>query len=277
MVCDLTGCDIANASLLDEATAAAEAMTMLKRLHGGEENFFVDSECFPQTISVVKTRAAAMGIEVAVGKPSEAPEECFGVLYQYPGTSGEVPNLTELIADHHNAGRLVAVAADLLSLCILKSWRNGCGRSDRERSTFWRSIRLWRPHAAYIATKHENRRTIPGRIVGVSLDSHGNSALRLALQTREQHIRREKATSNICTAQVLLAVIAGAYAVYHGPDGLRSIANNVHAMANKLAANLRSNNFDIQKLLGLTLLLLRLPVKPKLYVIGLNNPELIYD
>ncbi len=248
MVCDLTGCDIANASLLDEATAAAEAMTMLKRLHGGVENlFFVDSECFPQTISVVKTRAAAMGIEVAVGKPSEAPEECFGVLYQYPGTSGEVPNLTELIADHHNAGRLVAVAADLLSLCILKSpGEMGADVVIGSAQRFGVPLGFGGPHAAYIATKHENRRTIPGRIVGVSLDSHGNSALRLALQTREQHIRREKATSNICTAQVLLAVIAGAYAVYHGPDGLRSIANNVHTMANKLAANLRSNNFDIQ-------------------------------
>ena len=155
MVCDLTGCDIANASLLDEATAAAEAMTMLKRLHGGEEKLiFVDSECFPQTISVVKTRAAAMGIEVAVGKPSEAPEECFGVLYQYPGTSGEVPNLTELITDHHNAGRLVAVAADLLSLCILKSREMGADVWIGSAQRFGVPLGFGGPHAAYIAAKH---------------------------------------------------------------------------------------------------------------------------
>ena len=247
MVCDLTGCDIANASLLDEATAAAEAMTMLKRLHRGDENlFFVDSDCFPQTISVVKTRAAAMGIDVAVGNPDEAPAECFGVLYQYPGTSGEVPNLSDSILGHHDAGRLVAVAADLLSLCLLKApGELGADVVIGSAQRFGVPLGFGGPHAAYIATKHENRRTIPGRIVGVSLDSHGNSALRLALQTREQHIRREKATSNICTAQVLLAVIAGAYAVYHGPDGLRSIANNVHTLASKLAGNLRDNNFEI--------------------------------
>ena len=247
MVCDLTGCDIANASLLDEATAAAEAMTMLKRLHRGTENlFFVDSDCFPQTISVVKTRAAAMGIDVAVGNPDEAPAECFGVLYQYPGTSGEVPNLSDSILGHHDAGRLVAVAADLLSLCLLKApGELGADVVIGSAQRFGVPLGFGGPHAAYIATKHENRRTIPGRIVGVSLDSHGNSALRLALQTREQHIRREKATSNICTAQVLLAVIAGAYAVYHGPDGLRSIANNVHSLASKLAGNLRDNDFQI--------------------------------
>ena len=219
MVCDLTGCDIANASLLDEATAAAEAMTMLKRLHRGTENlFFVDSECFPQTISVVKTRAAAMGIEIAVGNPDEAHAECFGVLYQYPGTSGEVPDLSDSIVRHHDAGRLVAVAADLLSLCLLKApGEIGADVVIGSAQRFGVPLGFGGPHAAYIATKHANKRTIPGRIVGVSLDSHGNSALRLALQTREQHIRREKATSNICTAQVLLAVIAGAYAVYHGP------------------------------------------------------------
>ena len=250
MVCDLTGCDIANSSLLDEATAAAEAMTMLKRLHGGSENvFFVDSECFPQTISVVQTRAAAMGIQVEVGDPDKAPDKCFGVLYQYPGASGHVPNLSQPIVDHHEAGRLVAVAADLLSLCILTSpGELGADVVIGSAQRFGVPLGFGGPHAAYIATKHENRRTIPGRIVGVSLDSHGNNALRLALQTREQHIRREKATSNICTAQVLLAVIAGAYAVYHGPNGLRSIATNVHNLTSKLVANLRSNRFDVPNL-----------------------------
>ncbi|MED5229624.1 MAG: aminomethyl-transferring glycine dehydrogenase [Actinomycetota bacterium] len=250
MVCDLTGCDIANASLLDEATAAAEAMTMLKRLHGGPENvFFVDSDCFPQTISVVQTRAAAMGIQVEIGDPDKAHGSCFGVLYQYPGASGNVADLSQPIVGHHEAGRLVAVAADLLSLCVLVApGELGADVVIGSAQRFGVPLGFGGPHAAYIATKHENRRTIPGRIVGVSVDAHGNNALRLALQTREQHIRREKATSNICTAQVLLAVIAGAYAVYHGPNGLRSIATNVHDLTSKLVANLRSNGFDVPNL-----------------------------
>ena len=228
MISDLTGCDIANSSLLDEATAAAEAMTMLKRLHRGDENlFFVDADCFPQTIAVVQTRAKAMGIDIAVGDPDSAPSNSFAVLYQYPGASGQIPNLAESIESHHAQGRLVAVAADLLSLCLLMPpGELGADVVVGSAQRFGVPLGFGGPHAAYIATKHENRRTIPGRIVGVSIDSHGNDALRLALQTREQHIRREKATSNICTAQVLLAVIAGAYAVYHGPDGLRSIAES---------------------------------------------------
>ena len=247
MVSDLTGCDIANASLLDEATAAAEAMTMLKRLHKGSENtFFLDSDCFPQTIAVVKTRAEAMGINIATGDPTTVSDDCFGVLYQYPGASGEVRPLTESIDSHHASGRLVAVAADLLSLCLLTPPGNsGADVVVGSAQRFGVPLGFGGPHAAYIATKHEYRRSMPGRIVGVSVDSHGNNALRLALQTREQHIRRERATSNICTAQVLLAIIAGAYAVYHGPDGLRNIAKNVHSLTNKLVANLRASGFEV--------------------------------
>ena len=247
MVSDLTGCDIANASLLDEATAAAEAMTMLKRLHKGTENLFlIDKDCFPQTISVVKTRADAMGIDIDVGDPTRAPENCFGVLYQYPGASGEVRNLSDSISDHHHSGRLVAVAADLLSLCLLSPpGELGADVVIGSAQRLGVPLGFGGPHAAYIATKHEYRRSLPGRIVGVSVDNHGNKALRLALQTREQHIRRERATSNICTAQVLLAVIAGAYAVYHGPEGLRKIAERVHSLTTRLVANLRKNSFKV--------------------------------
>ncbi|MDG1846714.1 MAG: aminomethyl-transferring glycine dehydrogenase [Acidimicrobiales bacterium] len=247
MISDLTGCDIANASLLDEATAAAEAMTMLKRLHKGVKNTFVlDSECLPQTISVVKTRADAMGIDIKVGDPSDPGEDCFGVLYQYPGSSGEIRPLTDDVTTHHGEGRLVAVAADLLALCLLTP-PGECGADVvvGNAQRFGVPLGFGGPHAGYIATKHEYRRSLPGRIVGVSVDTHGNTALRLALQTREQHIRRERATSNICTAQVLLAVIAGSYAVYHGPEGLRNIAHKVHVLTNSLVANLRSAEFEV--------------------------------
>ena len=247
MISDITGCDIANASLLDEATAAAEAMTMLKRLHKGNENTFIlDAECLPQTISVVTTRAEAMGINIKVGDPCETGEDCFGVLYQYPGSSGEIRPLADDIAIHHGQGRLVAVAADLLALCLLTPpGEHGADVVVGSAQRFGVPLGFGGPHAGYIATKHEYRRSLPGRIVGVSVDTHGNAALRLALQTREQHIRRERATSNICTAQVLLAVIAGAYAVYHGPEGLRNIARQVHLLTNSLVANLRSAEFEV--------------------------------
>jgi len=247
MISDITGCDIANASLLDEATAAAEAMTMLKRLHKGNENTFIlDAECLPQTISVVTTRAEAMGINIKVGDPCEAGEDCFGVLYQYPGSSGEIRPLADDITIHHGEGRLVAVAADLLALCLLTPpGEHGADVVVGSAQRFGVPLGFGGPHAGYIATKHEYRRSLPGRIVGVSVDTHGNAALRLALQTREQHIRRERATSNICTAQVLLAVIAGAYAVYHGPEGLRNIARQVHLLTNSLVANLRSAEFEV--------------------------------
>lgn len=247
MISDITGCDIANASLLDEATAAAEAMTMLRRLHTGIKNIFVlDADCLPQTISVVKTRADAMGIDIKVGDPCDAGEDCFGVLYQYPGSSGEIRPLADDIAIHHDEGRLVAVAADLLSLCLLTPpGEYGADVVVGSAQRFGVPLGFGGPHAGYIATKHEYRRSLPGRIVGVSVDTHGNTALRLALQTREQHIRRERATSNICTAQVLLAVIAGAYAVYHGPEGLRNIARQVHVLTNSLVANLRSAEFEV--------------------------------
>jgi glycine dehydrogenase len=261
MVSDLTGCDIANASLLDESTAAAEAMTMIKRLHKGKKSIFVvDSDCFPQTISVVKTRAEAMGIDIHVGNPAQVSDDCFGVLYQYPGSSGEVRPLANDIATHHEEGRLVAVAADLLSLCLLTP-PGECGADVVIGSAqrFGVPLGFGGPHAGYIATKHEYRRSLPGRIVGVSIDTHGNTALRLALQTREQHIRRERATSNICTAQVLLAVIAGAYAVYHGPEGLRRIADQVHALMNLLVANLRAANFDVVNSIWFDTITVRVP------------------
>jgi len=221
--------------------------SMLKRLHKGNENTFIlDAECLPQTISVVTTRAEAMGINIKVGDPCETGEDCFGVLYQYPGSSGEIRPLADDIAIHHGQGRLVAVAADLLALCLLTPpGEHGADVVVGSAQRFGVPLGFGGPHAGYIATKHEYRRSLPGRIVGVSVDTHGNAALRLALQTREQHIRRERATSNICTAQVLLAVIAGAYAVYHGPEGLRNIARQVHLLTNSLVANLRSAEFEV--------------------------------
>ncbi|MEC7844231.1 MAG: aminomethyl-transferring glycine dehydrogenase [Actinomycetota bacterium] len=247
LVSDLTGCDIANASLLDEPTAVAEAMTMLKRVYKGDGNtFLLDKECFPQTISVVKTRADAMGMNVIVGDPDNPPENCFAVMYQSPRASGEIPDLTNAIARHKENGLLVGVAADLLSLCILTPpGELGADVVVGSAQRFGVPLGFGGPHAGYIATRHEYRRSLPGRIVGVSIDSDNNRALRLALQTREQHIRREKATSNICTAQVLLAIIAGAYGVYHGPDGLRKIAFRVHDLMNQFVATLNAVGVEV--------------------------------
>ncbi|HJM97244.1 MAG TPA: aminomethyl-transferring glycine dehydrogenase, partial [Acidimicrobiales bacterium] len=246
-VSDLTGCDIANASLLDEPTAVAEAMTMLKRVYKGDGNtFLLDSECFPQTISVVQTRAEAMGINVIVGNPDNPPENCFAVMYQSPRTSGEIPDLTTAITTHKENNLLVGVAADLLSLCLLTPpGELGADVVVGSAQRFGVPLGFGGPHAGYIATRHEYRRSLPGRIVGVSIDSHGNRALRLALQTREQHIRREKATSNICTSQVLLAIIAGAYGVYHGPEGLKNIAERTHNLMTQFATSLKSSGYKI--------------------------------
>ncbi|MCH8900253.1 MAG: aminomethyl-transferring glycine dehydrogenase [Acidobacteria bacterium] len=255
MVSDLTGMDIANASLLDESTAAAEAMAMLKRINrgpgggggdagggGGEAGmvFVVDAATHPQTIDVVNTRARPLGLEVVVTDPQgDLPEGTFGVLLQYPGTTGAVGDHTELIARLHDAGTLVAVATDLLALTLLTPpGEMGADVVVGSSQRFGVPMMFGGPHAAFMATRDEHKRELPGRMVGVSKDAEGRMALRLVLQTREQHIRREKATSNICTAQVLLANIAGMYGVYHGPEGLTEIATRVHRLTSALAAAL---------------------------------------
>ncbi|MCU1493363.1 MAG: gcvP [Acidimicrobiaceae bacterium] len=249
MVSDLTALDVANASLLDEATAAAEAMSMCHaQAKGTGGTFFVDASCHPQTIEVVETRAAARGIEVVVGDPWRDLEGTspFGVLVQYPGTTGEVRDLAPLCEAAHGAGALVVVATDLLALTILKA-PGELGADIAVGSSQRFGVPLWfgGPHAGFVSTRTALQRLMPGRIVGVSLDAEGQPALRLALQAREQHIRRERATSNICTAQALLAVVAGLYAAYHGADGLRAIAERVHRLTVVLAEGLRQGGFEI--------------------------------
>jgi glycine dehydrogenase len=249
MVSDLTGMDIANASMLDEPTAAAEAMAMLHRLNEkGGNAFFVDAECHPQTIDVVRTRAEPIGIDVVVGVvDADMPAEgVFGVLVQYPGTTGVVRDDRELVENLHAQGALVAVAVDLLAMVLLAppgEWGADVVVGSAQR--FGVPMGYGGPHAGFFATRDEYKRQVPGRLVGVSVDAAGRRALRLALQTREQHIRREKATSNICTAQVLLANIAGLYAVWHGPDGLREIATRVHRLTVALAQGLRTLGADV--------------------------------
>jgi glycine dehydrogenase len=245
MVSDLTGLPLANASLLDEATAAAEAMAMCRAIAtDGHEPcaFFVASDCHPQTIAVVRTRAAALGIEIVVGEPASAnlaAKKFCGVLLQYPTTHGEIHDYAQIASQAHAAGALVVVAADILALTLIKPpGEFGADIAVGSTQRFGVPMGFGGPHAAYMATKHEFARKMPGRLVGVSKDIHGNPALRLAIQTREQHIRREKATSNICTAQVLLAVMASMYAVYHGPRGVKKIAQRVHALTTQLAAGL---------------------------------------
>jgi glycine dehydrogenase len=244
MVIDLTALEIANASLLDEATAAAEAMTMSYGISGNEEKevFFVSDWCHPQTIDVVQTRAAARGITVRVGDvtTAEIGADVFGVLLQYPATDGAVRDYRDVCERAHAQGALVTVAADLLALALLTppgEWGADVAVGTTQR--FGVPLGYGGPHAAYFATRDEFKRQIPGRIIGVSRDADGMPALRMALQTREQHIRREKATSNVCTAQVLLAVVASMYAVWHGPQGLRRIASRVHQYAAVLAEGLK--------------------------------------
>jgi len=249
MVADLTGMDLANASLLDEATAAAEAMTLLQRLHAGSARVFVvDPGCLPQTVAVVRTRAEPLGIEVVVADvASELPEDTFGVLVQYPAVDGEVRDLRPVVARAHARGARIAVAADLLALCLLEApGTSGADVVVGSAQRFGVPLGFGGPHAGFMAVREEAKRNLPGRLVGVSVDGHGRAALRLALQTREQHIRREKATSNICTAQVLLAVIAGMYAVWHGPEGLRAIATRVHELACSFAAAARAAKFAVR-------------------------------
>ncbi len=242
MVMDLTGLDLANASLLDEATAAAEAMAMSHRVSRTKvDTYFVDGECHPQTIAVVRTRARPMGIEVVVGDPARDLEglEVFGALLQYPGSSGTIGDPRPAIERVHAGKGLVTIATDLLALCMLEPpGALGADIAVGNSQRFGVAMGFGGPHAAFFATRDAYKRQTPGRIIGVSLDSRGRPALRMALQTREQHIRREKATSNICTAQVLLAVMAGMYAVYHGPAGLARIAERVHRLTGMLAAML---------------------------------------
>ena len=242
MICDLTGMAIANASLLDEATAAAEAMTLAQRAgKTTSTTIFVASDVLPQTIDVVRTRARPLGIEVVVGEPDAAAgADCFAALLQYPGAEGEVRDYRPLVDALHAKGALVIVAADLLALTLLKppgEWGADVVVGSSQR--FGIPMGFGGPHAAFLATREEFKRNLPGRLVGVTVDANGEPAYRLALQTREQHIRREKATSNICTAQVLLAVIAAMYAVYHGPRGLATIAARVHRLTAVLAEGLR--------------------------------------
>ena len=249
-IIDMTGMPLANASMLDEASAAAEAMTLLNRVNKKSKSmtFLVAEDCHPQTIAVVKTRALPLGIEVVVG-PIEAliaEHEAFGALVQYPGTFGDITSLSDLIDAAHTKNTLVAVAADLLSLAVLASPGSQgadvvCGNTQR----FGVPMGFGGPHAAYFATREDYKRSTPGRIIGVSIDRSGNRALRMAMQTREQHIRREKATSNICTAQALLAIMAGFYAMYHGADGVRRIAERVQFLTGVLHATLSNAGHQV--------------------------------
>jgi glycine dehydrogenase len=248
MVADLSGMDIANASLLDEGTAAAEAMAMLHRVsRAGGIRFVVDARCHPQTIEVVRVRAEPLGLEVIVSDPATADlDGVYGVLVQYPGTDGEIVELAPIVERAHEAGALVAVAADVLALVLVQS--PGAAGADcvvGSSQRFGVPVGFGGPHAGFMAVRDAYKRSLPGRLVGVSVDAKGRQSLRLALQTREQHIRREKATSNICTAQVLLSVMASLYACYHGPDGLRVIAERVHRLTAILAAGLREGGVDV--------------------------------
>ena len=249
MVVDLTGMELANASLLDEATAAAEAMAMSRRLAKSQSNnVFIDQDCHPQTIAVMQTRAKSLGFDTIIGCPYQdlGSYDFFAILVQYPGSKGEIHDLTTLVNSAHEKRAMVTVAADLLSLVLLKSPAEFnadivVGNSQR----FGVPMGYGGPHAAFFATKDAYKRSVPGRIIGVSKDNQGQIAYRMALQTREQHIRRDKATSNICTSQVLLAVIAGFYAMYHGPKGLYLIASRVHRYTQILVAGLKQLGYKI--------------------------------
>jgi glycine dehydrogenase len=250
MVSDLTGLDIANASLLDESTAAAEAMAMAARVAKTRSTtFFADENCHPQNIALLRTRAEPLGLTVVVGDPFRDLDanNVFGAIFQYPGTYGHVHDFTDIIGKLHAAGAIGIVIADPLALCLLKSPGDmGADIAVGSTQRFGVPVGYGGPHAAYIAVRDEWKRSMPGRLVGVSVDSRGNRAYRLALQTREQHIRREKATSNICTAQVLLAVMASMYAVFHGPKGLKAIAQSVHQKTVRLAKGLEKLGYTVR-------------------------------
>src|SRR5204862_6348447 len=243
MIVDLTKLDIANASLLDEATAAAEAMALCHAVVTARKTFFIADNCHPQTIEVVRTRAKPLGIEIKIDNFSrfKFDNTVFGALVQYPATDGAIYDYTEFVRQAHTAGALVVVAADILALTLLKPpGEFGADVAVGSTQRFGVPLGFGGPHAAFFATRDQYKRHMPGRLVGVSHDAEGRPAYRLALQTREQHIRRDKATSNICTAEVLLAVIASMYTVHHGPKGLRAIAERVHRLTSRLADALRA-------------------------------------
>ena len=251
MVSDLTGLDIANASLLDEATACAEAMAMAERISKSKSSkFFIDQNCHPQNIAVMTTRAEPIGVDIVVGNPNKIDfkDEFFGAIFQYPATCGELSDFSQQIEELHVTKGIAIVSADILALTLLKE--PGAMSADiavGSTQRFGVPVGFGGPHAAYIATKDHYKRSLPGRIVGVSVDSRGNKAYRLALQTREQHIRREKATSNVCTAQALLAVMASMYAVFHGPEGLKAIAQRIHRKTVRLAIGLEESGFKLDQ------------------------------
>jgi glycine dehydrogenase len=250
MVVDLTGLELANASLLDEGTAAAEAMAMVRRLVKTSSNiFFIDRDTHPQTLGVIETRSKFFGFELAIGDPLKdlKPEQVFGALLSYPGSSGEVRDYRAVIDRLHGTGALAVMATDLLALAILTPpGELGADIAIGSAQRFGVPMGYGGPHAAFFATRDEFKRAMPGRLIGVSVDSAGNRALRMAMQTREQHIRREKATSNICTSQVLLAIIAGMFAVYNGPKGIRKTAERTHRLAEIFAAALKSFGYEIK-------------------------------
>ncbi|WIM06302.1 MAG: aminomethyl-transferring glycine dehydrogenase [Candidatus Nitricoxidivorans perseverans] len=252
MVMDLTGMDLANASLLDEATAAAEAMTMARRTAKSKSNaFFVDEDCFPQTIDVVRTRAGFFGFDLILGPAADAPRyanehDIFGALFQTPNQRGEIVDLTDIIAAVKVSGAVTAVATDPMALVLTKSpGAMGADIALGSSQRFGIPMGFGGPHAAFFACRDEHKRSVPGRIIGVSVDARGKKALRMALQTREQHIRREKANSNICTSQVLLANMAGMYAVYHGPQGLMTIAGRIYRLTSILAGGLKAAGVNV--------------------------------
>ena len=248
MVTDMTGLDIANSSLLDEATAAAEAMIMLFHSAQKRNRFLVAENCHPQTIDVLKTRANPIGIELSIQSTDtfDFSDDVFGALIQYPATDGKVVNYSDLCQKAHDQGVAIAMATDLLSLALLPSPGDmGADVAIGSSQRFGVPMGFGGPHAAFMAAKEKYKRKMPGRIIGVSVDRHGNPAYRMALQTREQHIRRDRATSNICTSQVLLAVMAGMYAVYHGAEGIRAIAKRIHGKTKDLATALSAGGYHI--------------------------------
>ena len=248
MIIDLTGLEVANASLLDEATACAEAMTMAQRVAKSKAiTFFIDEACHPQNIDLMRTRAEPLGIKLLIGNPNELnADDVFRAIFQYPGTHGHIQDFSLIIEKLHSSKAIAIMAADLMALTLLKEpGAMGADVVVGNTQRFGVPLGNGGPHAAYMATRDAFKRNMPGRIVGVSIDSHGNKAYRLALQTREQHIRREKATSNVCTAQALLAVMASMYAVFHGPLGLKAIAQRIHLKTAKLAAGLEKLGFII--------------------------------
>src|SRR5438445_13238534 len=248
IISNLYAIDNANASLQDEATAAAEAMALCHAVVPNRKTFFVADNCHPQTIAVVQTRAEPLGIEIKIGEYSrfKFDDAVFGALVQYPATDGAIHDYVDFVRQAHDAGALVVLAADILALTLLKPpGEFGADVAVGNTQRFGVPLGFGGPHAAYFATRDQFKRHMPGRLVGVSHDAEGRPAYRLALQTREQHIRRDKATSNICTAQVLLAVIASMYAVYQGPKGLRAIAERVHRLTSQVAAGLSALGFKI--------------------------------